>query len=121
MTVEKYTKDGQTAILVSPGYGAGWSTWGKNELAYDKRIVEFWLKHKDDKEYLNKLDKAFEDNEVKKEVNKLFESWGYENVYFGGFKDIRIEWLPVGTQYRITEYDGYESIEINSASLWNVA
>ena len=120
MKVEKYTKDGQTAILVSPGYGAGWSTWGKNELAYDKRIVEFWLEHKDDEEYMKKLDK-YDNNEVKENAEKLFQSWGYEGTYFGGFKQIELVWLPIGTLYRINEYDGSESIETNDSVDWNVA
>jgi hypothetical protein len=34
-------KKGQIAVLVSGGFGAGWSTWNQPELAYDKRVVEF--------------------------------------------------------------------------------
>ena len=25
--IEKVVRDGKVAVLVSPGYGAGWSTW----------------------------------------------------------------------------------------------
>lgn len=25
--VEKYIKDGMVAVAISPGYGAGWSSW----------------------------------------------------------------------------------------------
>ena len=41
--VEKYVKDGQVAILYSPGYGGGWSTWGEPEMAWDKRLVDAFL------------------------------------------------------------------------------
>lgn len=120
MDVERYVKDGKVAVLVSPGYGAGWSTWGQKELAYDKRVVEFWMQHKDDKEYLRQLDK-FKNNKVQEEAEKLFEEWGYKDVYFGGFKQICIRWVPVGTLFRINEYDGSESIETNESVDWCIA
>ena len=114
---EKYIQDGKVAILVSRGFGAGWSTWEGKELAYDKRVVEFWLSHKDDEEYLRQLD-AYEKNEIKRNASKLFKSWGYNDVYFGGFADIELVWIPVGTPFVITEYDGAESIETISSIKW---
>ena len=54
--VELYEKDGKIGVLVSHGFGAGWSTWGSDELAYDKRVVEFWLSHKNDKEFMATVD-----------------------------------------------------------------
>ena len=36
--VEKYyNENGELGVLYSPGFGAGWSTWSNEELAYDKR------------------------------------------------------------------------------------
>ena len=51
--MEKYIKDGKVGVLVSPGYGAGWSTWGddglRDQLALDSRLVQAkldgWNKH----------------------------------------------------------------------------
>ena len=77
---EKYIQDGKVAILVSPGFGTGWSTWEGKELAYDKRVVEFWLKHKDDKEFMEDLD-SYNDNANKKAAKKQFKEWGYEDVF----------------------------------------
>ena len=39
---KKYIRDGQVAVIYSPGYGAGWSTWNEHEelLSTDARIVE---------------------------------------------------------------------------------
>ena len=37
-----YTNDGDVEILVSPGFGAGWSTWNDLGVAVDKRIVDFF-------------------------------------------------------------------------------
>lgn len=39
----------------------------------------------------------------------------------GSCAKLRIEDLPKGTLYRITEYDGYESIETNYDIDWNIA
>ena len=40
--VEKYyNENGELGVLYSPGFGAGWSTWHNEELAYDKSTVNF--------------------------------------------------------------------------------
>lgn len=114
--MEYYEKNGEIGVLVSPGYGAGWSTWGKKELAYDKRIVDFWLSHKDDKEFMRTIedDGSFSRRESKahKETAQFFKSIGYEKCpYMGGFVDIVLEYVPRGTPCRISEYDGYETLE----------
>lgn len=107
-----YNEDGtKIAILVSPGFGAGWSTWSGKSLAYDKRVIEWWLTHRDDSVYMRELDK-FGDNSVKKATEKLFQSWGYDHVYFGGVNDIKeLIWIDCNRRFRITEYDGAEDIE----------
>lgn len=109
--MEYYEKDGQIAILVSGGFGAGWSTWNYQEVAYDKRIVEFWLSKKDDKQFMRNID-SLSDNATKKETKALFASWGYPNVYFGGFADIDIEWVNKGQPFIIDEYDGSETLQV---------
>ena len=42
-----YTKDGDIEILISPGFGAGWSTWDNNSinLAVDKKIIDFFKEY----------------------------------------------------------------------------
>ena len=109
MNVEKYVMSNKIAVLVSSGFGAGWSTWNQRELAYDKRVVEFWLEHKNDKAFIACLE-DLEENKTKEKVLKLFKSWGYSGVYFGGFSDIALEWVPIGTWFKVSEYDGSESI-----------
>jgi hypothetical protein len=43
-------------------------------------------------------------------------------MYVGSnMADLEIEWLPIGTQFRITEYDGNEGIEIQKDVSWQVA
>ena len=41
--VEKYyNENGELGVLISPGFGAGWSSWNCDEIAFDKRVVEYW-------------------------------------------------------------------------------
>ena len=96
MGYEKLIKDGKVAVLYSPGFGAGISTWsGSNReaLTFDKELVELVLKGD------------------KKGAFYLFKS-KYPEEYAGGLKDAEIEWVPQGTAFRIKEYDGSESVEI---------
>lgn len=107
--VELYEKDGAYGVLVSPGFGAGWSTWEKDELAYDKRVVEFWLSHKDDAEWMSTVDYGV--SPAAKEAKGFFESIGYGDPYMGGFDQIVLKFVGPGVWWRITEYDGSESLE----------
>jgi hypothetical protein len=98
--VELYKKGKRYAVLVSPGYGAGWSTWNDSRVAYDKRVVEFWLSHKDDKEYMEAIDNFSYSNraksEIQEEVEEFFKSCGYETPYMGGFNQIEVEYVRPG-------------------------
>jgi len=110
-------KDNQIAILISGGYGSGWSSDQYESLAYDKRVVEFWLEHNKDREFVDKLD-SWGDNETKEEVKKLFNEWGYGYVYFGGFSQIKLHWIDKDKPFIIREYDGSEYIEYQDAQNW---
>ena len=110
-----YNEDGtKIAVLVSVGYGAGWSTWEGDELAYDKRVIEFWLAHHyhDDERY-------FASYSSKEDVEEFFKSIGYDDLYLGGFYNTVIKWVPIGCRWRINEYDGAESLEILSMDNYN--
>ena len=111
---ELYEKDGKIGILVSPGYGAGWSTWNKPELAYDKRVIEFYLKKVQDEEFMTSLS-SFADSKkhdaAVEESGEFFKSIGYENCpYMGGFGTVVLKFVPYGTPWKIDVYDGYESL-----------
>lgn len=108
--VEPYwNEDGsEYAVLVSPGYGAGWSTWNYREMAYDKRVVEFWMAHKG------------QDLRDSAEAEMYFEELGYHDVYFGGFQNLRIAWVPRGEFSRVQEYDGAERIVLAIDEDWVV-
>ena len=93
--VEKYyNENDELGVLVSVGFGAGWSTWNDEELAYDKRIIEKWL-----------------EGMSANEMCEYIESLGYGRPYMGGYGQLDLEFIPRGTTFCIHEYDGYETIE----------
>lgn len=94
MVERYYNENGELGVLVSYDFGAGWSTWNYEELAYDKRIIEKWLERVDSDE-----------------MKDYIESLGYRRPYMGGYEDLELEFVPRGTMFCIHEYDGAESIE----------
>jgi len=91
--MEKVIKDGQVAVLVSYGYGAGWYSWNTEhkELLFNPKLVEMVEQGK---------------------RNEIDDEWVIENlgidVYTGGSEGLAVEWLPEGTAFTIKDYDGSE-------------
>ena len=105
------------AVLVSPGYGADWS-FEMPRLAYDKRIVEWYLRHEGDMEYWHLVKNLNSDEN--KNARRMFADWGYDFVYFGGIRsEGMVCWVPRDAYWRINEYDGSESLEILNKDNWN--
>lgn len=94
MVERYYNENDELGVLVSYGFGAGWSTWNEDELAYDKRIIEKWLE-------------GVSSNEMMDYIVSL----GYKKPYMGGYSTLDLEFIPRGTLFCIHEYDGAESIE----------
>ena len=93
--MNKIIRNGKVAVLVSPGYGAGWYSWNNNqELLFHPKLVELVEQGRQ---------KEIDEEWVK---NNL----GLEDVYCGGAKDLQIVWLKEGTAFIIEEYDGSESL-----------
>ena len=98
MTPDKVIRDGKVAVLISPGYGAGWSTWADDDISqlllFDRRFVEA-------------AEAGVKDIEpIAKHVA------GDEYVYCGGWEDVYVEWVPVGTRFCVEEYDGSERLRL---------
>jgi hypothetical protein len=101
--MKMFKKDGKTAVLVSTGFGAGFSTWNKPEMAVDFDLVEAFLSgDKTRFEYI------------------VIEKYG-ENLYLGGMEDLMVKWVDEGKKFRIEEYDGNEDIEIFDEEVWFTA
>ena len=93
--MEKVIRDGKVAVLYSPGYGAGWYSWNWNhpECVFDPNVVA--------------MVEAGQYDQIEAYCKTAY---GTE-LFPGGAEQLKIEWIPVGTKFRIDEYDGYESIE----------
>ena len=103
--MEKLIKDGRVAVLVSRGFGAGWSTWISDypECLFDPVLAQMIVDGADEMEIATVAQKR------------------YPEAYLGGLDGLDVEWLPVGTKFRVDEYDGAESIEILDEVRWEVA
>jgi hypothetical protein len=91
---KRYNEEGQVAVLISPGFGAGWSTWGGDAaeaMVFDSRLVDYVL--------LNGAEG----------LGEYALSLSYDS-YMGGAGDVEVIWVDAGTRFVIEEYDGSESI-----------
>lgn len=92
----RYDEQGRVAVLISPGFGAGWSSWANPKdaeaLLFDSRLVDAVL--------------------AKMPVDQFqtyCESIGYDH-YIGGAGELTVVWLEPGTRFSIEEYDGSENL-----------
>lgn len=98
-----------TKILISPGYGAGWSTWA------DDSVRDFMLRDPT-------LIAMAERKAPQQEVDDYVEAQHPDDyICTGGWRDIEVVELPAGTLFKVDEYDGYESIETRDGTDWEVA
>jgi hypothetical protein len=102
--LNKLNQDGKVAVLYSPGFGAGWSTWNQEvpEIIFDPAIV-----------------KLVEKNQW--EELATYVSLKYPGLYTGGMKDLTVVWIPEGSLFKINEYDGSETIELKENDDWIIA
>jgi hypothetical protein len=94
--MKKIIRDGKVGVLISEGYGAGWSTWNQ--------------KHGDEVVFAPEIIKLVERNASFDEIEaKAIELWGDE-FFCGGITGLTVVWIPKNTKFVITDYDGAESI-----------
>lgn len=108
--VEKYLNvEGQVAVLVSPEYGSGWSTWNidKVQLVFEPVVVQWVLDGKPDAD--------------RQRVVKYLEET-YPDIYIGsGLDSLEVQWLVPKTKFRIAEHDGYEELAFPLDEDWLMA
>ena len=101
--MQKVVRGGQVAVLVSPGYGSGWSTWNNNEaLLYDPDMVA-WVE----------ADKPGDPPDIEAKYGDM--------LFMAGAYDLVIHWVPIGARFRIEEYDGYETLRLENQYQWYTA
>lgn len=91
---KKVIKNGKVAVAISPGFGAGWTTWNNSISPLEPKVIKMIQEKK--QELIN-------EEWCEKEL-------GIKNVYCGGCYKLKIVWLSIGTKFSINEYDGSESI-----------
>ena len=108
--MNKVIRDGKVAVLVSPGFGAGWSTWAYRVEEDAPGFMMF------DPTLVDMVERGASAETIETYVTSM-----HPHTYCGGASDLTIEWLPVGTAFRIHEYDGAESVEIRDDMNWTIA
>ncbi len=110
----KLIRDNLVAVLYSPGYGAGWSTWAEESerdlLLFEPDVVHLVL------------DRDAGDitlDEFLAQVDMIWQLKQYES-YCSPDK-LCVMWLPEGTQFKIEEYDGSESVILATDIKWHEA
>lgn len=99
--MNKIVKDSKVAVLISPGFGAGWSTWNNEypEMLFDPGMVDLVLKGN-------------------QEQMRAYAELKWPDAYLGGLNNLEIEWIAQGQRIKINEYDGSESIEYHDSDDW---
>lgn len=96
-------------VLISKGYGTGWSTWNRKEMAFDPDLIELFEKGCSiDDMYKACIDKGYTD------------VYG-AGPYMAGFKGLKVIDVPANRYFRIKEYDGNEYIEFFDMSEWTLS
>ena len=104
--MDKFIRDGKVAVLYSPGYGAGWSTWNQeygDELVFDPGLVDLVLAGRDQEEIV------------------VYATLKWPDACLLGLASLDVEWVPVGTKFQIGEYDGHESVNVFDEEDWFIA
>jgi len=93
------------AVLVSAGFGAGWSSWGMPvEAIFDPVLIDFVE--------ADKVDSIEFDEYIEKE---------YPGAYTGGADGLYVCWVPEGKEFEIVEYDGAETLVLKETFTWITA
>ncbi len=87
-------------ILVSPGYGNGWSTWNSHG--------KFMAEYQPIIDALERGDELTEDHPAIKQLIADMKAKGCDHVCLGGLKQLVVE--NANEPYHIRDYDGKESV-----------
>jgi hypothetical protein len=91
--MKMFKKNGKVGVIISTGFGAGFSTWNDRNMAIDFDLVEAFLKG--------------DMTRFKYIADEKYGDW-----YDGGTVSLKVEWVPEGSRFMIEEYDGRESLVI---------
>ena len=119
--VERYiNEDGKVGVLISGGYGAGWSTWADSKdrefFLFDRGLVALAL----DKEAANgPFDKTTQWLiEMNTEELEVYLKENGVDSFTGGWAGVYVKWMDQGTEFIVEEYDGSESLRYRDNEDW---
>ena len=102
--MNKLIVDGKVAVLYSPDFGAGWYSWNQDypEILFDPAMVKLVEK------------KQYDELATYVELK-------YPGIFTGGLNQLQVEWIEEGKKFRVVEYDGDESIQVEEDIDWMIA
>ncbi len=106
--MKKVYRNGKVAVLYSGRHGLGWFSENRRfpQILFHPIFVELVENNRQ--------------NEITKElVEKILKTEMYVTTL--GAKNLEIEWVKVGTKFRIDEYDGLESVIYEQNDTWVIA
>lgn len=108
--MNKLIRNGKVGVIISPGFGGGWSTWSNNtKMLFDPMLVEMIERKKvfqyATDEYENLLEM----------IREYCHSQNYEEY---GVEDLVVVWVEQNRKFIIDEYDGSESIRFEDEIDW---
>lgn len=104
--MDKVIRDGKVAVLISPDWGTGWYSWsGIQEMLFDPKIVAM-VENPDDDEDFHTI------------IEYCKDRYGGSDTDYLGAEGLMVVWVPQGSRFIVTEYDGAESIEFEDTRTW---
>ena len=116
--VERYiNEDGKVGVLISGGFGAGWSTWADNVdrkfFLFDRGLVALALDKEAayESENQDRIDKHWVELKAYLHANNC-------DSFTGGWLGVYVKWMDQGTEFIVEEYDGSESLRYRDNEDW---
>lgn len=133
---ERFVKDGQVGVLLTKDYGAGWSTWTRNqqlaqEILFDVELVQKVLELEALTDELSYTAARYLESEKPeeqhliakiKQLNTAMANYVEEKykgeVYAGAIANLCVEWLKPRQAFTLDVHDGRESIHYVSDDVY---
>ena len=111
--MDKVVQNNKVAVIIKSHYGLGWYSWhSKEEMLYDPVIVKLILEY-DKKQYEDPYD-------PRSLIQNQFETYIFDEYAIKGcnIEDFSVEWIDIGKEFIIEEYDGAESVRVKEDFKW---
>jgi hypothetical protein len=102
VSTDRVVRDGMVAVVRTGAHGAPWSLWTD-----DRDEAERMLFHPSIVEWV--------------EGGGEFDDWPEGLTDYGPRGNLRVEWVPLGVEFYVTEYDGWEKIVRSDEIEWITA